>query len=414
MKKILITTGGLSSIGQTGGISSYTHDLASNLSKAGYHVVVYLIKENNDVMANNINYTLELYSIPDKYKKEEELIEKLYKDIKNLNPDIIINNDTSYIAGLWPVISTNIIKISVMHGFSRGLTLTNFGIVGKMASLNNEYLDNIICQNSRMVKDVIKKYKVPSNKVLHIPQSFINRGEVNITNNKSDLNIIFANGQNQKKGSDIMVKIAKLIKSINFKYKIRWCLSDGILDLQNDENIMFRGRLTRDQFVNDLQKSDIIIIPTKLDTGPMLVVEAMANGVVPICNNLEESAIPDIVQDGVNGFVIDNNNPKGYIEIINKLNKDRDLLMQIKKNAMKYYLNNMTEIQQVKNYESIFKKQEFRKNTDFSEKNMVFYHLKRTTHLPFYSLKRIILKVLYTLEIPLTKKNYANIHWFFK
>ena len=48
MKKILITTGGLSSIGQTGGISSYTHDFASNLSIPGYHVIVYLIKENND------------------------------------------------------------------------------------------------------------------------------------------------------------------------------------------------------------------------------------------------------------------------------------------------------------------------------------------------------------------------------
>lgn len=191
-------------------------------------------------------------------------------------------------------------------------------------------------------------------------------------------------------------------------------MSDGVIDLKNDDNIMFRGRLTRDQFVNDLQKSDIIIIPTKLDTGPMLVVEAMANGVIPICNNLEESAIPDIVQHGVNSFIIENNNPNGYIEIINKLNNDRDLLMQIKKNANEYYLNNLTEIQQVKNYESIFKKQEFRKNTSLSEKDMVYYHLKKTSHLPRYSLKRVVLKILYTLEIPLTKKNYAYFHWLFK
>ena len=40
IKKILLTTTGLSSVGQGGGISSYVHDLATNFVKKGYKVTV--------------------------------------------------------------------------------------------------------------------------------------------------------------------------------------------------------------------------------------------------------------------------------------------------------------------------------------------------------------------------------------
>ena len=46
IKKILLTTTGLSSVGQGGGISSYVHDLATNFVNKGYKVTVYLVSLN--------------------------------------------------------------------------------------------------------------------------------------------------------------------------------------------------------------------------------------------------------------------------------------------------------------------------------------------------------------------------------
>ena len=46
IKKILLTTTGLSSVGQGGGISSYVHDLATNFVNKGYKVTVYLVRQN--------------------------------------------------------------------------------------------------------------------------------------------------------------------------------------------------------------------------------------------------------------------------------------------------------------------------------------------------------------------------------
>ena len=46
IKKILLTTTGLSSVGQGGGISSYVHDLATNFVNKGYKVTVYLVRQS--------------------------------------------------------------------------------------------------------------------------------------------------------------------------------------------------------------------------------------------------------------------------------------------------------------------------------------------------------------------------------
>lgn len=53
---ILITTTGLSSVGQGGGISSYVQDLATGLVSAGHHVTVYLVREGKEVFPHKTNY----------------------------------------------------------------------------------------------------------------------------------------------------------------------------------------------------------------------------------------------------------------------------------------------------------------------------------------------------------------------
>ena len=405
-KNILITTGGLSSVGQGGGISSYAHDLAENLVDAGHDVSVFLIKQFHNSAPENVKYKYNYFEVGDTATQEEDQIKKILSKIELLNPDVIINNDTSYIAGLWPVLKEQIIKISVMHGFSKSFTLNNSGITGKMACLNQEYLDYIICQNSLMTKNAACKYKVPLDKLIFIPQT-ANHIDINLKPKNKVFTIVYAGGENHRKGANEMNSLAKYLKESSLNFRLKWCLeADSFkLNFQNDNRFEFLGNLSRNNFYKTLFSSDCIIIPTHLDTGPMLLVEAMGQGVIPICNNLKESAIPDIIEHNKNGILIENNKPDLFFKFIEQLIKNPESQYLLKENAFNYFLKNLTTEKQIKRYEALFENKKSKNKTEqFSDKNIIYYHLKKTDHLPKYSLKRIKLKLTNTLELPMYKK----------
>ncbi|KQK27498.1 glycosyltransferase family 4 protein [Chryseobacterium aquaticum] len=407
MTKIIITTTGLSSTGQTGGISSYVHDLATNLSNNFFDVYVFLVKEEIDSEPVDINYKFKYFNVPSSYKNEEILIDVIYNDILNLNPNIIINNNVSYIAGLWPVFPTDIIKISIMHGFSHGISFSNSSIIGKIAVINHNYLDYVICQNSKMLIDVNKKYNVPIHKLKYVPQCFKNDQKVLKESDGSEIKVLFANGKNKTKGSGTMKKLYELLHKSTINFKLWWCMVDGKYPVKKSEDVIFYGSLSRFQFIEKMSKSDIVIIPTQMDTGPMLVVEALANGTIPICNNLKSSAIPDLIEDGYNGFKIKNNSSRKYLETIKLISQDPMLLINIKKNARLYYLNNLTEKHQIKYFTQLFNKNTgVLEQKEFSEDHIIFNHLKITSKLSIFSFKRLLLKIFYTLELPLQKSKF--------
>ena len=182
---------------------------------------------------------------------------------------------------------------------------------------------------------------------------------------------------------------------------------DGKYPVKKSEDVIFYGSLSRFQFIEKMSKSDIVIIPTQMDTGPMLVVEALANGTIPICNNLKSSAIPDLIEDGYNGFKIKNNSSRKYLETIKLISQDPMLLINIKKNARLYYLNNLTEKHQIKYFTQLFNKNTgVLEQKEFSEDHIIFNHLKITSKLSIFSFKRLLLKIFYTLELPLQKSKF--------
>jgi len=399
---ILITTGGLSSVGQGGGISSYAHELAENLADAGYIVTVFLMKEGENNPPKNVKYHYRFFKVAATLNQEEETVKLILQNIETLNPEIIINNDTSYIVGLWPLLQEKMIKISVMHAFSKIFTLTNAGISGKMATVNHQYVDHIICQNSKMVVDAATKYKIPKEKLVFIPQTADHIDFEDKADNEI-FTITFAGGENKNKGAVEMFELSKLLKNSTLTYKVNWCLNADRYSSHfiNDHRFSFLGNLYREEFITTLQSSDCIIIPTHLDTGPMLLVEAMGQAVIPVCNNLQESAIPDLITNGENGILINNNDSQLFYKEISKLIIDRQYSEQLKVKAYEYFIQNLTKQAQVKRFEELFEnKKSFLPKEKFSNKNIIYYHLKKTSHLPKYSLKRIMSKIINALEIP--------------
>jgi len=79
-----------------------------------------------------------------------------------------------------------------------------------------------------------------------------------------------------------------------------------------------------------LAESDIFLFPTFYNEGcPVVILEAMGAGQAIVSTPV--GAIPEIVKENENGFLVSSRDPRDFYEAIDRLFEDRDLLRRIQK-----------------------------------------------------------------------------------
>lgn len=76
------------------------------------------------------------------------------------------------------------------------------------------------------------------------------------------------------------------------------------------------GRVTRDELVGELEKTSVLALVSHEDNCPMVILEAMSAGIPVLASRV--GGIPDLVDDGVNGYFCDPSDP---VSIRNGLRK---------------------------------------------------------------------------------------------
>lgn len=102
--------------------------------------------------------------------------------------------------------------------------------------------------------------------------------------------------------------------------------------------------------------SDILLLVSSREGFPMVIMEAMAHGVVPVCT--PAGGIPYYIESGNNGFIIEGNNENEIIEnavqtIVN-LNDNKVLLNGVSRNAYEYASANFSEEKFDTEYRELF------------------------------------------------------------
>ena len=105
-----------------------------------------------------------------------------------------------------------------------------------------------------------------------------------------------------------------------------------IKDEKASKNVTLFKAVPPCQIINKIQEHHVFTLMSDYEGMPIALMEAMACGVVPICLN-EESGINEIIEHGVNGFIVKNRG-EDYQDKLQLLVNDRSLWETMSKNAI--------------------------------------------------------------------------------
>jgi len=178
------------------------------------------------------------------------------------------------------------------------------------------------------------------------------------------VNILYMSRLVKNKGALIAAKVGKLLAQDEMLDFILTIAGDGpeFQTLQkyiNNHNltnyIMTPGFVSGCKKNELLLESDIFLFPTFYNEGcPIVVLEAMGAGAAIVSTPV--GAIPDIIIDGVNGYILNNRSARQFCNAVRRLIDDRNLLKKMQSNNRKKAEEKYTFASVIKNIEVEYEK----------------------------------------------------------
>jgi len=94
-----------------------------------------------------------------------------------------------------------------------------------------------------------------------------------------------------------------------------------------DTAVSFLGSLTLEQMVEEYGRCAVLAMPSKQETAPVVVAEAMAAGRPVVATRV--CGVPYMVEDGVNGLLVDYGDVTGLASALLRVLRDSQLRMQM-------------------------------------------------------------------------------------
>lgn len=102
-------------------------------------------------------------------------------------------------------------------------------------------------------------------------------------------------------------------------------------DLGIEDRVKFLGFLSVEQIVNEMEKAQMLCILSRMDTSPNVLTEAHAAGLPVIGTRV--GGIPDMIDDGKDGFLVDTEDFNAVAQYMDILSSDLDLVKYLGANG---------------------------------------------------------------------------------
>lgn len=338
-----------------GGVERMTINLASILNQKGYNIYIISQKGEADELLSELSSNIKLFFLPNEKQFLSACnINYFIQIITCYNIDCIINQGCYVdVNKFLQRLSSQIKKpiFSVLHNdplapikdIKRNIEIKNWKSILKKLffpiyksrikylTQNNykhicAFSDKIILLSKSFIKDFKQYSHCPDSKLIVIPNGVpFTTSSIQIPKEK----IIIYVGRviEQQKRISRLINIWEQIQSPEWKIQI---IGDGkdlelykkIVEQKHIVNIDFLGY--KKNIFDYMKKASIISLVSDFEGFPMVLIEAMHEQCIPICYG-SFSAINDIIENKINGYIIPPFNEQDYIKQLKALMNNQEM-----------------------------------------------------------------------------------------
>jgi len=333
-----------------GGIATVAHNLSTYFTEKNieFEIITTHHKGNDFDRASSMGWPL--IDISNNEPSLKKRLQITYETL--IKYDVVINNHSDEVKFCLPALPAKIVKISVQHN----TTIKS----SKALALNADYL-NYWAGVSPAVTDVIKKYNPNYNRIAVLPN-----GVQKLTSKKhhafedDKVRITYVGRLNQKQ-KNIFILPAIVEKLKNKQYNIELIIAGDGEDKQKleylfnkkglNKQVIFLGRIGSNEVEKLFSKSSFLINPSFWEGLPMVVLEALSCGLIPVLSNIEPHQYllgEKLKKELICGFDIEK-----YASTIIALHKDKKKYLEITQELIYRWDNYFSIGAFGKNYEDL-------------------------------------------------------------
>lgn len=201
--------------------------------------------------------------------------------------------------------------------------------------------DVIICQ-SQQWKNFYQRFTGFQDERFLVIKNWIDISDYNpkIQNDPKNIRVLFMGWIERNKGIIELLEAVSIYR--NKLQGVKFIICGGgskIGDVRKyiksknlDKFFIVKGWVSGKEKMLILRQSDILILPSYREGLPNVILEAMASGCAVIANSV--GSIPDVIDNSINGILLDSNDPSDIGESILTLVQDGEFRKQIAENAV--------------------------------------------------------------------------------
>ncbi|WP_149276833.1 glycosyltransferase family 4 protein [Pareuzebyella sediminis] len=168
--------------------------------------------------------------------------------------------------------------------------------------------------------------------------------------------LYFVGEVKKRKGLHVLLKAIYILKQNNISCRLHVIggfkekpyeakVKKMIASLDISENIVFCGWKNQKEIVEYSYNIPVFVLPSFQETLPLSIAEAMSQGKIVIATNI--CGIPEMIEDGVSGYLFSKGNAPELAHVLEKAFEDDDRQKRIAKNALsmskKYHPKNVLD-----------------------------------------------------------------------
>jgi len=291
----------------------------------------------------------------------KKMAKKIAAEINKIDNPVIFGSNSEFFYDLFPHLKQSCVKIDLLHTDLSHLPLS----IENYAAPVTPMLTRRILLGEGHKKKLKKFYQQKGialqelTKIKVIPNGIpIPANPPVLKDYSGNLTVLFVARNSYEKRPELFVKIAAEAYNLKLPFSFQMIGDFESFSGNKPKNLQIIGKITDIQELNAYyRKAHFIFITSLFEGFPMVIIEGMAQGVIPIATDVGEISI-DVNLENKTGFIIpddpDNDDiVDGFLTKMQEINKSRQELAQVANNGYILAKSKFSEDTFAKNYSDL-------------------------------------------------------------